>query len=152
MPVSMTGKIAYVEVITPPAIRGPAGPRYFCLAGEAIETRPIGVAPENPPAPISYRLARLAQRVVFGGGALLRDLPRFGGILISGCDRRGAGSLPNQYNLAVLQFPSSDKMAGIARTIGRLTNWCESAVGTLGDIGKAYLRPSAFFFRSEERR
>src|SRR5215472_7273438 len=61
MPVSMTGKIAYVEVITPPAIRGPAGPRYFCLAREAIETRPIGVAPENPPTPISYRLARASR-------------------------------------------------------------------------------------------
>ena len=58
---SMTGKIAYVEVITPPAIRGPAGPRYFCLAREAIETRPIGVAPENPPTPISYRLARASR-------------------------------------------------------------------------------------------
>src|SRR5215469_2750986 len=57
----MTGKIAYVEVITPPAIRGPAGPRYFCLAREAIETRPIGVAPENPPTPISYRLARASR-------------------------------------------------------------------------------------------
>src|SRR5215831_7337434 len=61
MPVSMTGKIAYVEVITPPAIRGPAGPRYFCLARDAIETRPIGVAPENPPTPISYRLARASR-------------------------------------------------------------------------------------------
>jgi len=63
--VSMTGKIAYVEVITPPAIRGPAGPRYFCLAREAIETRPIGVAPENPPTPISYawRAHRAAGRI-----------------------------------------------------------------------------------------
>src|SRR5215831_1096310 len=65
MPVSMTGKIAYVEVITPPAIRGPAGPRYFCLAREAIETRPIGVARTRLHRFLTPG-ARIAQRVVFG--------------------------------------------------------------------------------------
>src|SRR5215470_14353785 len=67
MPVSMTGKIAYVEVITPPAIRGPARPRFF-VSGARGYRHPADRRRAREPADTDFLPpgARIAQRVVFG--------------------------------------------------------------------------------------
>src|SRR5215831_8522594 len=67
MPVSMTGKIAYVVVITPPAIRGPARPRFF-VSGARGYRNPADRRRAREPADTDFLPAdaRIAQRVVFG--------------------------------------------------------------------------------------
>ena len=61
----MTGKIAQVEVITPPAIRCPAGPRFFSVsrAGNPANRRGAREPADTDFLPPG---ARIAQRVVFG--------------------------------------------------------------------------------------
>src|SRR5215831_227916 len=67
MPVSMTGKIAYVVVITPPAIRGAARPRFF-VSGARGYRHPADRRRAREPADTDFLPpgARIAQRVVFG--------------------------------------------------------------------------------------
>ena len=64
---SMTGKIAQVEVITPPAIRGAARPRFF-VSGARGYRHPADRRRAREPADTDFLPpgARIAQRVVFG--------------------------------------------------------------------------------------